>query len=215
MHDLNVFRNNLNSIRERLATRGFSLDVDAFQSLDAQRRHCVTESEQLKAERNQATAEIGKLRREGADTSDRQQKVRAMADRISEIDAQVSILDEKFRDFLSRVPNLPHESVPVGKNESENVEIHRWGQPPKFAFPPKAHWDLGPQLGILDLERAAKVAGARFAVYWDLGARLERALINFMLDVHTKEHGYREVLPPFLINSASLYGTGQLPKFAE
>ncbi len=124
-------------------------------------------------------------------------------------------LDSEFRDFLSRVPNLPHESVPVGKDERDNQEVRRWGTPPEFSFPPKAHWDLGSELGILDLERAAKVAGSRFAVYWGLGARLERALINFMLDVHTKEHGYQEVLPPFLVNSASLYGTGQLPKFAE
>src|SRR5581483_2333186 len=214
-YDLNFFRNNLDAVRERLATRGFSLDVEVFQSLDGRRRQCLTEGEQLKAERNQATAEIGKLRREGADTSERQQKVRAMGDRIAEIDEQVEALDAEFRDFLARIPNLPHESVPVGKNESENVEVHRWGTPREFSFPPKAHWDLGPELGILDLERAAKVAGARFAVYWGLGARLERALINFMLDLHTKEHGYREVLPPFLINSASLYGTGQLPKFAE
>lgn len=215
MYDLNFFRNNLNSVRERLATRGFSLDVEAFQALDAQRRQCLTEGEQLKAERNQATAEIGKLRREGADTSERQQKVRAMGDRIAEIDKQVETLDSQFRDFLARVPNLPHESVPVGKSESDNAEVRRWGTPREFSFQPKAHWDLGAELGILDLERAAKVAGARFAVYWGLGARLERALINFMLDVHTKEHGYREVLPPFLVNSASLYGTGQLPKFAE
>ncbi len=215
MYDLNFFRNNLESIRDRLATRGFSLDLEAFEALDTQRRQCVTESEKLKAERNQATAEIGKLRKTGADTADRQQQVRAMADRIAALDTQAADLDTRFRDFLSRLPNLPHQSVPVGKSEADNVEIHRWGTPREFSFPPKPHWDLGPELGILDLERAAKVAGARFAVYWGLGAKLERALINFMLDVHTKEHGYREVLPPFLINSASLYGTGQLPKFAD
>lgn len=215
MYDLNFFRSNLERIRERLATRGFKLDVDAFQTLDTQRRQCVTESEQLKAERNQATAEIGKLRKQGTDTSERQQQVRAIGDRIRELDERAGNLDSEFRDLLARIPNLPHESVPVGNDERDNQEIRRWGTPPRFSFEPKAHWDLGPELGILDLERAAKVAGARFAVYWGLGARLERALINFMLDVHTKEHGYQEVLPPFMVNSASLYGTGQLPKFAE
>src|SRR5690349_5395992 len=215
MYDLNFFRNNLEQIRERLATRGYQLDVEGFQALDTRRRQCVTEGEQLKAERNQATIEIGKLRREGADTSERQQRMRAIGDRISHLDEQVGKLDAEFRDFLARVPNLPHESVPIGKDERDNEEVRRWGTPPQFSFQPKAHWDLAPQLGILDLERAAKVAGTRFAVYWGIGARLERALINFMLDVHTKEHGYTEVLPPFMINSESLYGTGQLPKFAE
>lgn len=214
MHDLNFFRNNLHQVQERLATRGYSLDIAAFEDLDRRRRQYLTESEQLKAERNQATAEIGKLRKAGEDTSERQQQVRAVGERITELDNLAASLDAEFRDFLSRVPNLPSEGVPVGAGEDDNVEIRRWGAPPDFPFQPKAHWDLGPELGILDLERAAKVTGARFAVYWGIGARLERALINFMLDLHTREHGYREVLPPFLINSASLYGTGQLPKFA-
>jgi seryl-tRNA synthetase len=215
MHDLNFFRSHLEEMRQRLATRGFVLDVEAFQDLDKRRRQCVTESEQLKAERNQATAEIGKLRKEGVDTSEKQQAVRAMAERMAELDQQAVRLDDEFRDVLARVPNIPHESVPVGKSEQDNVEVRRWGTPREFSFEPKPHWDLGPALGILDLERAAKVTRARFAVYWGLGARLERALINFMLDLHTKEHGYKEVLPPFMVNSASLYGTGQLPKFAE
>lgn len=215
MHDLSFFRNNLEAIRSRLESRGFALDTEAFQELDRRRRQCVTESEQLKAERNQATAEIGKLRKAGADTAERQQAVRAMGERIAELDAEAGKVDAEFRDVLARVPNIPHESVPVGRSEQDNVEVHRWGVPPQFDFAPKAHWDLGPELGILDLERAAKVTGARFAVYWGLGARLERALAQFMLDLHTREHGYREVLPPFLINSASLYGTGQLPKFSE
>jgi seryl-tRNA synthetase len=215
MHDLNFFRSHLDEMRQRLATRGFVLDVEAFQDLDKRRRQCVTESEQLKAERNQATAEIGKLRKEGVDTSEKQQAVRAMGERMAELDQQATKLDEEFRDVLARVPNIPHESVPVGKSEQDNVEVRRWGTPREFSFEPKPHWDLGPALGILDMERAAKVTRARFAVYWGLGARLERALINFMLDLHTKEHGYKEVLPPFMVNSASLYGTGQLPKFAE
>jgi seryl-tRNA synthetase len=215
MHDLNFFRSHLDEMRRRLATRGFTLDVEAFQDLDRRRRQCLTESEQLKAERNQATVEIGKLRKEGVDTTDKQQAVRAMGDRMAQLDQQAVKLDEEFRDVLSRVPNLPHESVPVGKSEHDNVEVRRWGAPREFTFEPKPHWDIGPQLGILDMDRAAKVTGARFAVYWGLGARLERALVNFMLDLHTKEHGYKEVLPPFMVNSASLYGTGQLPKFAE
>jgi seryl-tRNA synthetase len=215
MHDLNFFRSHLDEMRRRLATRGFTLDVEAFQDLDRRRRQCLTESEQLKAERNQATVEIGKLRKEGVDTTDKQQAVRAMGDRMAQLDQQAVKLDEEFRDVLSRVPNLPHESVPVGKSEHDNVEVRRWGAPREFTFEPKPHWDIGPQLGILDMDRAAKVTGARFAVYWGLGARLERALVNFMLDLHTNEHGYKEVLPPFMVNSASLYGTGQLPKFAE
>ncbi|MDQ2711748.1 MAG: serine--tRNA ligase [Acidobacteriota bacterium] len=215
MHDLTYFRNNLRQIRDRLATRGFQLDVDAFDELDRKRRQLVTETEGLKAERNQATADIGRLRKSGVDTADQQARVRAMGDRIGELDAEVGELDVRFRDFLARVPNLPQESVPVGKDETSNVEVRRSGTPKGPNFAPKPHWDLGADLGILDLERGAKVAGARFAVYWGLGARLERALMNFMLDLHTKEHGYQEVLPPFLVNSASLYGTGQLPKFAE
>ena len=141
--------------------------------------------------------------------------MREMAERMAGLDERVKELDERFRGMLASVPNTPHESVPAGKSAEDNVEVRRWGTPSQFDFEPKAHWDLGPALGILDMERAAKVTGARFAVYWGMGARLERALINFMLDVHTREHGYKEVLPPFLINSASLYGTGQLPKFAE
>jgi len=215
MHDLAQFRANLESIAERLADRGFTLAVEDFRQLDAKRRAAITEAEQLKAQRNIESAEIGKLRKQGADTSERQQRMREIGDRITAIDEEVNKLDDEFRQNLAGIPNLPHASVPVGRSETDNVEVHRWGKPPEFDFEPKAHWDLGPELGVLDLERAAKVTGARFAVYWGQGARLERALINFMLDVHTREHGYTEVLPPFLINSASLYGTGQLPKFAE
>lgn len=215
MHDLNFFRNHLDWFRDRLATRGFELDVAAFQDLDRRRRQYVTESETLNAQRNAATAEIGKLRKEGVDTSERQRAVREMAERSAALEQQVASLDTEFRDLLARIPNVPHESVPVGTSERDNVEVRRWGNPPQFTFEPKPHWDLGEALGILDLERASKVTGARFAVYWDIGARLERALVNFMLDLHTREHGYREVLPPFLINSASLYATGQMPKFAE
>ena len=215
MHDLSSFRNNLAFVQERLNARGFHLDVDAFREMDQRRRRLVTESELLKAERNSATAEIGKLRKAGADTAARQQEVRAAADRIAQLDVQVSEVDRELRDYLERVPNLPEEDVPLGKDENDNQEIHRWGQPRDFGFEPLPHWELGAKLGILDLERAAKVTGARFAVYWGAGAKLERALANFMLDLHTREHGYTEVLPPVMVNSASLFGTGQLPKFAE
>jgi seryl-tRNA synthetase len=215
MHDLTFFRNHLESIREKLAARGFELDVASFQELDRNRRAALTESEQLKAARNAASQEISKLKKEGIDTVGKQQEIRALGDRIASLDERAAKLEEEFRDLLARIPNVPHESVPRGTSSDDNVEIKRWGEPRSFDFKPKAHWDLGPELGILDLERAAKVTGARFAVYWGAGAKLERALINFMLDVHTREHGYREVLPPFLINSASLYGTGQLPKFED
>jgi len=142
-----------------------------------------------------------------------QQRVREMGELITKLDADAAALDERFSQLMAGIPNTPHESVPAGKSAADNVEVRRWGTPPKFAFTPKAHWDLGPELGILDFDRAAKITGARFAVYMGLGAKLERALINFMLDVHTKEHGYTEVLPPFLANKDSFYGTGQLPKF--
>jgi seryl-tRNA synthetase len=215
MHDLNFFRSNLETIRGRLAARGFDLDTVAFSELDKRRRAALTESEHLKAERNAASQEISKLRKAGVDTGERQQEVRATGERITALDEEAGQLEQEFRDLLARIPNLPHDSVPVGRSADDNAEEKRWGTPCEFDFTPKPHWDVGADLGILDLERAAKVTGARFAVYWDAGAKLERALINFMLDVHTRENGYREVLPPFLVNSASLFGTGQLPKFSD
>ncbi len=214
MHDLSQFRTDLDTFARRLRTRGFNLDLEAFRNLDARRRAAVTESEQLKARRNAESNEINKLRKQGVDTSEAQLKMREIGDRITVLDEQVKALDEQFRQELAGIPNVTQESVPVGRSEADNVEVRKWGQPRTFDFEPKAHWDLGPELGILDFERAAKITGARFAVYWGAGARLERALINFMLDVHTRQHGYTEVLPPFLVNSDSLFGTGQLPKFA-
>jgi seryl-tRNA synthetase len=215
MHDLSYFRNHFDRVAERLAARSNVPDLNQFRELDQQRRAAISQAEQLKARRNAETAEIGKLRREGTDTSDRQLQVRMLGEQISALDGQVTVLDEQFRELLAGIPNVPHESVPTGRDAEENVEVRRCGEPPRFDFEPKAHWDLGPELGILDFERAAKITGARFALYWDLGAKLERALINFMLDTHSREHGYTEVLPPFLANSESLYGTGQLPKFKE
>jgi seryl-tRNA synthetase len=215
VHDLGWFRSNLDAAARRLAERGFQLDLESFRSLDTERRSAVTEAEQLKAQRNESSVEVGKLKRSGVDTSERQAQIRATGDRIASLDEKVKALDEQFKTMLAGIPNIPHESVPAGRSADDNVEVRRWGTPREFDFEPKAHWDLGPELGILDMERAAKITGTRFAVYWDMGAKLERALINFMLDVHTREHGYTEVLPPFLINSASLFGTGQLPKFAD
>src|SRR5262249_42940358 len=213
VYDLSFFRNNLDAIAKRLADRGFAVDVEAFRKLDAERRAALTESERLKAQKNVESQEIGKLKKAGQDTTERQAKVREIDQQIGSFDQKAAELDESFRGLLAGVPNTPHESVPAGRSSDDNVEIRQWGTPPQFGFEPKAHWDLGPELGILDFERAAKITGARFAVYWDLGAKLERALINFFLDVHTREHGYKEVLPPFMANSASFYGTGQLPKF--
>ncbi|MBZ5635299.1 MAG: serine--tRNA ligase [Acidobacteriia bacterium] len=213
MYDLGYFRNNIGSIAARLADRGFTVDMEAFRELDSQRRAALAESEKLKAQRNAESQEIGKLKKTGADTADMQQRVREMGELISKLDGEAAALDEQFGQLMAGIPNTPHESVPAGKSAADNVEVRRWGTPPTFAFTPKAHWDLGPELGILDFDRAAKITGARFAVYMGLGAKLERALINFMLDVHTQEHGYAEVLPPFMANKDSFYGTGQLPKF--
>ncbi|MEZ5355976.1 MAG: serine--tRNA ligase [Bryobacteraceae bacterium] len=215
MHDLGFFRSNLEDAAARLALRGFTLDIAAFADLDSRRRAALTEVEQLKAQKNTASAEIGKLKKQGVDTGEAQAKVREIGDRITELDRSTEALDQEYRDQLARIPNLAHESVPAGGGEKDNVVIHAWGKPTEFSFEPKPHWELGPQIGILDTERAAKITGARFAVYMGAGAKLERALINFMLDVHTREHGYKEVLPPFVVNSASLFGTGQLPKFAD
>jgi seryl-tRNA synthetase len=215
MHDLGYFRANFDAIAARLATRSNPPSLDKFRDLDARRRAVIRESEELKANRNAQSAEIAGLRKQGADTTAQQQAVREIGDRIAALDEQQKALDGEFQDLLAGIPNLPHESVPIGKGAEDNVEMRRCGEPRAYAFTPKPHWEIGAELGILDLERAAKVTGARFAVYWGIGAKLERALVNFMLDAHTREHGYTEVLPPFLINSASLYGTGNLPKFAE
>jgi seryl-tRNA synthetase len=215
MYDLSFFRNNLDAIARRLADRGFALDTEAFKKLDAERRAALSEAELLKAKRNAKSVEIGNFKKAGQDTTHLQLQVRAEAEMIAECDRTAELIDGQFRDMLQGIPNTPHESVPTGKSADDNVEVRRWGKPPEFSFTPKAHWDLGPELGILDFDRAAKITGARFVVYWGLGAKLERALINFMLDVHTQHHGYTEVLPPFMANSASFYGTGQLPKFEQ
>ena len=215
MHDLGTFRNNLDAIAARLSTRGLTLPIEELRGLDKSRRAAITEAEQLRAEQNNLSKEVGRIRKDGGDTTELQQKSRAMGDRISELAASVEQADAGFRDILAGIPNVPHESVPVGRTADDNVVIRTVGEPAQFTFEPKAHWDIGPELGILDFDRAAKITGARFAVYWGMGAKLERALINFMLDTHTRHHGYTEILPPFMVNSASMYGTGNLPKFGE
>src|SRR5258706_253361 len=215
MHDLGYFRANFDAIAARLATRSNPPSLDTFRELDARRRAAIHESEELKARRNSESAGIAVLRKQGVDTSQQQKALREIGDRISALEEQAGTLDKEFQDLLAGIPNVPHESVPGGRGAEENVEVRRCGEPRSYDFTPKPHWELGPDLGILDLERASKVTGARFAVYGGLVAKLERELINIMLDTLTREHGYTEVLPPFLINSTSLYGTGQLPKFAE
>ena len=215
MHDLGAFRANLDAVAARLATRGMTLPLDEIREHDSRRRLAITESEQLQAEKNRQSKEIGQLRKSGADTSELEAQSRAANERLAELKAVVDDVDSQFRTMLAGIPNVPHESVPVGRSAEDNVVLRTHGMPGKYDFTPKPHWDIGTDLGILDFDRAAKITGARFALYMGLGARLERSLINFMLDTHTAHHGYTEVLPPFIVNSASMYGTGQLPKFAE
>ena len=216
MLDLSYVRENFDAVREALRKRGMPhAALDDFAQADAQRRQVIAESDQLNAERNSASREIGALMKEGKrDEADARRKaVNELKDRIAELDQKREQAEARIRELLSSLPNIPHQSVPVGKDESANVEIRRWGMKPEFSFEPKDHVDLGTSLGILDLERATKVAGARFAILNGAGARLERALIDFMLDLHTREHGYQETLPPFIVNRDALFGTGQLPKF--
>ena len=216
MLDLSFVRENLPLVEEKLRQRGMdpAAVLKDFREVDTSRRQAITDAETSKAKRNKASEEIAKLKKSGQDASAAMAQTKELRERISELEKTASDLDARLREILAGLPNLPHASVPVGHSADDNVEVRRWGTLPKFDFTPKPHWDLGPDLGILDLERAVKLTGARFAVYWDLGAKLERALANFMLDLHTREHGYIEVLPPYLVNSDSMYGTGQLPKFA-
>jgi seryl-tRNA synthetase len=216
MLDLNFVRENLPLVEEKLRRRGMDpvAVLKDFREVDIERRKAITEAETCKAERNKASEEIAKAKKAGQDATAAMAQTKALREKIQSLEKTATDLDARLRDILVGIPNLPNDSVPVGKTADDNVEVRRWGTAPKFDFNPKAHWDLGTELGILDLERAVKLTGARFAVYWDLGAKLERALANFMLDLHTREHGYTEVLPPFLVNSDSMYGTGQLPKFA-
>jgi seryl-tRNA synthetase len=216
MLDLSFVRENLSRVEEMLRQRGMdpAVVLRDFRDVDTQRRKAITEAESMKAARNRASEDINKLKKSGQDASAAIAETKDLREQIQAWEKTASDLDGRLRDILSGIPNMPEASVPVGQSADENVEVRRWGTPPTFDFTPKPHWDLGAELGVLDLERAVKLTGARFAVYWDLGAKLERALANFMLDLHTREHGYTEVLPPYLVNSESMYGTGQLPKFA-
>src|SRR5271170_1308270 len=225
MLDLAYVRANLELVKEKLRERGFGDPglLEGFAMLDARRRDAITQVETLKAERNRLSEQVGKLKRAGEDASLLIERMPGLKDQIYEQEQESAAAEKLLRAILTVIPNLPYEasagspyaSVPPGKSEHDNVQVRSWGVKPEFDFAPKPHWELGESLGVLEFERAAKLSGARFAVYWDQGARLERALANFMLDVHTGEHGYSEVLPPFMVNSKSLLGTGQLPKFAE
>src|SRR6266404_3205197 len=224
MLDLGFVREHLDDVQRRLRQRGpdAAAALDRFRELDVARRRDIQAFETAQQRRNQISQRIGELRRK-KDASDAERaEAEKLAAEVAELKKQIPDLEERakagneeVRAVLAAIPNLPHESVPAGEGAEQNVEVRRWGQPPPFDFAPKPHWELGEQLGILDFERAAKIAGARFAVYWEAGARLERALANFMLDLHTREHGYTEVLPPYMVNAASMFGTGQLPKFRE
>ncbi len=210
-------RGNLDLVEAKLRARGADPTalLGDFHALDKSRREAITQAETLKARRNELSQQVGALKRAGQDATALMEETRALKEKLDELDQRAASLDEELRLALARVPNLTRDEVPTGGSEADNVTVKIWGEKPQFSFEPKPHWELGEALGILDLERAAKLSGARFAVYMGAGARLERALISFMLDLHTRKHGYTEVLPPFMVNSKSLFGTGQLPKFAE
>jgi len=216
MLDLNYVRENLDTVRAALKSRGADAQaLDEFEAADAERRRVIAESDSLNAQRNAASREIGGLMKEGKkdEAESRRREVGELKDRIADLDQKRATAETKMNELLSTLPNVPHESVPFGESEEDNVEIRRWGSPPSFDFEPKDHVDLGTALGILDLERAAKISAARFAILNGAGARLERALVNFMLDIQTRENGYQETLPPFIVNRDALFGTAQLPKF--
>jgi seryl-tRNA synthetase len=216
MLDVKILRAQFEEVKEKLMQRGGDLaNIDRFEQLDKERRRLIAEVEELKSKRNDVSQQIAALKREKKDAEPLIVQMREVGDRIKQMDEHIRQLEEELNALLLSIPNIPHESVPVGQSEEDNVEVRRWGEPRSFSFEPKPHWDIADQLGLLDFERAAKVAGSRFVFYKGLGARLERALINFMLDIHLDEFGYEEVLPPYLVNRASMIGTGQLPKFAE
>ncbi|WP_316572884.1 serine--tRNA ligase [Neobacillus sp. YIM B06451] len=216
MLDIKVLRADFEGVKKRLQHRGEDLtDLGKFESLDRKRRDLIVEAEQLKGKRNEVSQQVAALKREKKDADQLIAEMREVGDRIKELDDELRGVEEELDMLLLSIPNLPHESVPVGETEDENVEIKKWGEVRDFGFEPKPHWDIADNLKILDFERATKVAGSRFVFYKGLGARLERALMNFMLDLHVDEHGYKEVLPPYLVNRTSMTGTGQLPKFEE
>jgi seryl-tRNA synthetase len=215
MLDKNFVRENMDLVRQRLSARGGNYPLDELVALDGEWKKFTLTVEDLRRQRNQASEQIGRLKKEGKDTASEQVRVKEISAGIKAAEEGLNQAEERLNSLLHGIPNLPHESVPTGADETANVEVRRWGQAPLFDFQPLDHVDLGSALGILDMDRAAKITGARFALLTGAGARMERALINFMLDVHTREHGYKEVLPPFMANADSLFGTGNLPKFAQ
>jgi seryl-tRNA synthetase len=215
MLEAKYIREHLDEVRERLALRGQAIDLDGFVLIDGERRKTIQEWERLRSLQKKVSDDVSRKKREGQDASELIEEMKKVSQELKGLDSIIEEKEKALQDFLLVVPNLPHSSVPVGKDSSDNAEVRRWGEIPKFDFEPKPHWDIGEELGILDFKSGAKITGARFTLYLDLGAKLERALINFMLDLHTREHGYREVLPPFMVNRTTMTGTGQLPKFEE
>ncbi|PKG21952.1 serine--tRNA ligase [Niallia nealsonii] len=216
MLDIKFVRANFEFVKQQLQHRGEDLsELDNFEELDTRRRELIVEAENLKSRRNEVSQQVAVLKREKKDADSLIVEMREVGDKIKELDDELRVVEERLQTIMLSIPNLPHESVPVGDTEDDNVEIRKWGEIKEFSFEPKPHWDIATNLDLLDFERAAKVTGSRFVFYKGLGARLERALFNFMLDLHTEEHGYKEIIPPFLVNRASLTGTGQLPKFEE
>ena len=215
MLEAKFIREHVEEVRERIGLRGGIIDFGRFVAIDGERRKAVQEWENLRALQKKVSDEVSQRKRKGEDPSDLITEMKKVSQDLKALDGVVEEKERALQEFLLMVPNIPHSSVPVGKDSADNVEVRRWGEIPSFNFEPKAHWDIGEELGILDFKAGAKIAGARFTLYWDLGAKLERALINFMLDLHTREHGYREVLPPFMANRVTMTGTGQLPKFEE
>ncbi|MDI3090632.1 serine--tRNA ligase [Priestia megaterium] len=216
MLDLKFLRANFNEVKEKLKFRGEDLtDLGRFEELDAKRRELIARTEELKSKRNEVSQQIAQLKREKQDADHLIVEMREVGDRVKQLDEELRNVEEELELLLLSIPNVPHESTPVGETEDDNVEVRKWGEIKQFDFEPKPHWDLGTDLNILDFERASKVTGSRFVFYKGLGARLERALINFMMDLHMDEHGYEEILPPYMVNRTSMTGTGQLPKFEE
>ena len=216
MLDIKLLRANFDEVKEKLTKRGEDLtDLDKFVGLDEKRRDLIAKVEVLKAERNEVSQKVAEMKRNKENADDVIARMREVGDEIKTLDEQLHQVEEDLNYIMMRIPNIPHESVPVGDSEDDNVEVRTWGEKPEFGFEPKPHWEIGTDLNLLDFERAAKVTGSRFVFYRGLGARLERALISFMLDLHVEEHGYEEMLPPYLVNRTSLTGTGQLPKFEE
>lgn len=215
MLEAKYIRDHLEEVRQRLSLRGQNISLDQFVAIDGERRKTLQEWEKLRAAQKKVSDEVSRKKKDGEDTTELLSEMKKVSQELKELDGIIQEKEKALQEILLTIPNLPHASVPVGKDSSDNAEVKRWGELPRFDFEPKPHWDLGEALGILDFKAGAKIAGARFTLYWDLGATLERALINFMLDLHTREHGYREVLPPFMVNRTTMTGTGQLPKFEE